>query len=221
MNILAYLGTRPPTPTSRYKVSFVRAECPLCNKQFEAQARSIKSGHTKSCGCARLDGSSRQTTKTLRETCPRLYRIWKNMRTRCRSTTIKQAKNYALRGIGFDPVWDDYAVFYTWARESGYRDNLSIDRIDVDKGYSPSNCRWADQKTQMQNTQLLRITNTTGYRNVTVKGSKYMARVTDHKKGKRVCLGVFDSPETAAASHDAYVIEKGLGYPVNSLVSKK
>lgn len=215
MRIIQSLGAKAPTSKSTYKVSYVIVECPRCGKHFEAQARSIKSLHTKSCGCARFDGSARQTTKHLRELQPRLYRIWKNMRTRCNNPNIKQAVNYSGRGITIDKNWDDFSVFYAWALQSGYQDNLSIDRINVNEGYCPQNCRWANAKTQSKNTQLLRSTNSTGYRGVTLKGKKYMARVTDSTQGVRVCLGVFITPEAAAMAHDDYITQNNLGYPLN------
>jgi len=221
MKIISTLGSRQPTETSSYKVTYVLVECPRCGTHFEAQYRSIKSGHTKSCGCAKLDGSSRQTTKPLRDQQPRLYRIWKNMRTRCRNKNIKQASNYSLRGIDFAKEWDDFAVFFAWATSSGYRDDLSIDRIDVDKGYSPNNCRWATQQEQMCNTQLLRNTNTSGYRNVTKKGNRYVARATNYLLNERVYLGTYTTAEEAADAHDAYITQQNLLYPTNRRAIQK
>jgi len=215
VNIIQSLGSRPPTPTSNYRVTFVVAECSLCGKHFEAQMRSLRSGHTKSCGCAKLDGRSRQTTKTLRDQNPRLYRIWKNMRTRCRNPNVQQAANYSLRGISFCSEWDDYKEFFSWAMKNGYKDNLSIDRIDVDGDYRPENCRWATHKDQSQNTQLLRSTNKTGFRGVTIRDGKFVARATNHIISKRVFLGYFESAESAALAYDKYIRDNNLGYPLN------
>lgn len=83
----------------------------------------------------------------------RLYRIWSNMRARCRSEKNPNFKDYGGRGISICEEWDDYNAFKTWALEHGYSDALSIDRIDVNGDYCPVNCRWVDQKTQMQNTR--------------------------------------------------------------------
>ena len=75
------------------------------------------------------------------------------MRARCRNKSNPCYKNYGGRGITICDVWNDYCSFKKWAEDHGYADKLSIDRIDVNGNYCPENCRWVDQKTQMQNTR--------------------------------------------------------------------
>jgi len=84
----------------------------------------------------------------------RIYRIYKSMLERCGHTTVrhKYACYYADRGITVCQEWvDDRTVFFSWAEENGYADGLQIDRIDNDKGYSPSNCRWVTPKQNQAN----------------------------------------------------------------------
>ena len=109
----------------------------------------LTSGHTKSCGC--LDREKKATQQGLRVKYPRLYHIWSGMKSRCENPKNKNYIRYGARGITICPEWHDLNIFIQWALNNGYDDNLSIDRIDVDKGYSPNNCRWADIKTQANN----------------------------------------------------------------------
>jgi len=81
----------------------------------------------------------------------RLYRIWLGMRTRCRNKNFHKYKNYGARGIKICDDWSDFTTFREWASSSGYSDELSIDRIDVNGDYEPSNCRWSTPKAQSRN----------------------------------------------------------------------
>lgn len=81
----------------------------------------------------------------------RLYVIWKTMRQRCKNPNHKKYKNYGGRGIGICAAWNDYSAFKRWAMENGYRDDLTIDRIDVNGSYCPSNCKWSSVLEQENN----------------------------------------------------------------------
>ena len=79
----------------------------------------------------------------------RLYRIWLNMKNRCNNERTWAYAFYGERGITVCEEWsDDPVEFYNWAMSNGYDDHLTLDRIDGSKGYSPSNCRWVDRKSQ-------------------------------------------------------------------------
>lgn len=94
-----------------------------------------------------------------------LYQTWGNMRQRCNNPDHPQYNRYGGRGITIDPVWDDFAKF---AEDMGPRpEGTSIDRIDVNRGYSPDNCRWATRKTQARNM--------TNNRYVVIAGVEYLA----------------------------------------------
>lgn len=73
------------------------------------------------------------------------------MKKRCLNKNSSNYKNYGLRGISVCDEWMSYELFRDWAVSNGYDDTLSIDRIDVDKGYSPENCRWVTDVVQANN----------------------------------------------------------------------
>jgi hypothetical protein len=82
----------------------------------------------------------------------RLYNIWHSMKQRCLYENGKDYPRYGGRGITVCKEWEnDYPAFRSWALSHGYDDSLSIDRINVNGNYEPSNCRWADAKLQANN----------------------------------------------------------------------
>lgn len=82
----------------------------------------------------------------------RLYSTWTGMKTRCTNKNCAKYKNYGGRGIKICDEWlNNFQSFYDWAMENGYRDDLSIDRINNDGNYEPSNCRWIKMEEQASN----------------------------------------------------------------------
>lgn len=82
-----------------------------------------------------------------------LYQRWTDMKRRCYNPKNKRYSNYGARGIQVCEEWkSDFQAFYDWAMSNGYSDELTLDRIDVNGNYTPSNCRWSTLTEQMRNT---------------------------------------------------------------------
>lgn len=87
----------------------------------------------------------------------RIHNIWLSMRERCNRVNHPWYKAYGGRGIKICEEWNDFSKFRQWAMINGYSDELTIDRIDYNKGYEPNNCRWATMKEQQNNKRSNRI----------------------------------------------------------------
>lgn len=136
------------------KGSHTRAKCVCdCGNEIETQLYYLLSGHTKSCGCYRKEFGCEVGKKAIKHgfVGHPLYFVFRSMIARCENTNHQAYGNYGGRGIKVCPEWHDMKTFGEWALNNGYQQGLSIDRIDNDGNYEPSNCRWVDRKTQSNN----------------------------------------------------------------------
>lgn len=143
----------------------------------------------KSCGCMKkkLGGKSMKY--------PRIHRIWQHMIYRCYRPEETGYERYGGKGITVCKEWlNSFRSFLDWALSNGYSEELTIDRVDSTKPYSPDNCRWVDYYIQGQNRGPQKR-NKLGILGVCPHGDGYRAHI--QRYGKRKHLGVFKTIEEA------------------------
>lgn len=127
-----------------------------CGSLKTVRTDILKSGTTLSCGCLKkeqdkinLPNGQGRVKHGFSKT--RIYNIWKNMHIRCEDPTNTSYADYGGRGIKVCSQWKSVKNFISWAYFHGYQNNLTIDRIDVNGDYKPSNCRWSTWDEQSKN----------------------------------------------------------------------
>ncbi len=130
---------------------------------------SLRNNRSKSCGCYHKEVMSGRSPWNrshqeglIRGEGGRLYRIWAGMKSRCYNPNRKKYTNYGARGIRVCDEWQEYLSFKQWALKNGYDKSLSIDRLNNDGNYEPTNCRWATPTQQAENTTRSRLVTING-----------------------------------------------------------
>lgn len=177
-----------------YRNIMWRCRCD-CGTEKNVRGKILTNGSSKSCGCLQKELVGQRARKH-GGFGTKLYTIWNSMRQRCNNPRHHAYKNYGGRGIKICSEWDNYESFREWALLSGYNENAprgecTLDRIDVDKGYNPTNCRWANMREQSNNQRnSIVITNNGQTHPLTVwaeiLGTPYQTLWKQYKKGTSV-----------------------------------
>lgn len=130
-----------------------------CGGTSVVVASDLRAGTIRSCGCLKKEMTSLTKTKHHQSGTP-LYSVWLGIKDRCLNPKSKQYFNYGGRGITVCDEWlGEYGStnFCKWSLDNGYKKGLELDRIDVNKGYSPDNCRWVSNSVQANNKRTTRF----------------------------------------------------------------
>lgn len=150
-------------------------ECECGNTIIALSSNLRKANHTTSCGCYRKE-NAKNISVTHGQTGTPLYNVWAGMKRRCYQKKGKDYYLYGGRGISMCKEWKaDFNAFFEWAKKTGYKKGLSIDRIDTNGDYSPKNCRWVTNKQQANNKRNNRL--------LTYKGETHTMKEWSEKIG--------------------------------------
>lgn len=200
------------TPQRARKGMF-RCKCGITKVQ---DINNVRTNRTRSCGCGQVKSRHKHghcTGKYSKGTS--LYRRWSSFKDRCNNPECVDYPRYGGRGITICEEWSSFPEFAKWAESSGYSENLTIDRRDNNKGYSPDNCRWVGLNVQAANQNK---TTKTMFKYIGVRhlpSGNWHAIITH--KGVVHQLGSHPTEEAAVITCNNYIRERNLPHTIQEI----
>lgn len=193
--------------TDKYGNYIWKCQCD-CGNITTAASGNLRRGHTQSCGCLWEDtvpGANK--FDCVFDSNSRLYKIWVHIKERCGNPNNRDYEHYGKRGIYVCEKWmNSFTAFVSWAIDNGYNDSLTIDRINVNDGYYPKNCRWVNMKTQENNKTDNRMLSLNGE-------TKTLSQWSD-------ITGISSSTISARLNKLGWSVEKALTTPVRNITRR-
>ena len=161
----------------------------------------------------------RQRLNNLSEIEKQIVRRFVYMKNRCYNINNTRYKDYGGKGITICEEWlEDKRKFIKWSLENNFSPELSIDRIDNTKEYSPENCRWTNKSIQSQNTRKIYSTNKSGYRGVSWNSKLNKWECSIGINNRTISLGFYKDKLEAAKVYDTYVLDNNLEHTINGVI---
>jgi len=219
MKFIKDLGIQYTSETKKYRERYWLVECGKCHDNVRASAKDVKLGKIKQCKkCSSKEFGKRNEKH--KHSSTKIYRIYAGMIQRCYNNKRKSYRRYGGRGIAICDEWlNDFELFYSWCLQNEYDKDLTIDRIDNNGNYEPSNCRFASKLVQCSNRGKMDKKCSSKYKGVSKIGNRWISRIRANHKP--IYLGSFKDESSAAIEYNRYIEENNLSHEKNNIIKEE
>lgn len=183
-----------------------------CGGEVDAYISNVKKGNTTSCGCAKDEYRKKSVIRKHGMSNTREYSSWMNMVYRCSNNKATSYEQYGGRGISVCERWS--SSFENFLNDMGERpEGMTLDRIDTNGNYEPSNCRWATKSDQMINVRK-KLSTSSFYKGVSFHKNRNKWEAYLNVSGKRVRVGYFEKEIDAFNAYKKAYIENNNSQPL-------